>query len=68
MGNGNDTLYLGASVTATLGNGTDVIWVGYGNNVTVGASGAGQDTFVFDQITPGTIGALSITHFNTAAV
>ena len=33
----------------------------------MGTSGAGQDTFVFDQITPGTIGAASITHFNTAS-
>ena len=67
VGNGNDTLYLGADVTATLGSGTDVIWVGFGNSVSVGTSGTGQDTFVFEQTTPGTIGAVSITHFNTAS-
>jgi hypothetical protein len=51
------TADLNANVAATLGHGADVINVGYADTITVGTSGTGQDTFVFSQSVPGTIGA-----------
>ena len=37
--------------------------VGFGDTVTVGK---GHDTFVFDQTAPGSIGAVTINHFDAA--
>ena len=53
----------GSNSTVTLGNGNDTIQVGFGDTVTVGT---GYDSFVFDQTTPGSIGAVTINHFNPA--
>ena len=47
----------------TVGNGSDTIYVGNSDTITVGH---GQDSFVFEQTTPGTIGAVTVTGFNPA--
>ena len=70
LGNGNGDVvndyYTGqfsaANNTITVGNGNDTIHVGFGDTVTVGK---GQDAFVFEQTTPGLIGAVAINHFDT---
>ena len=64
LGNGNnDTVFSGGFSTITVGNGNDTIHVGTANTVTVGT---GQDSFVFDQTTAGSIGAVTINHFDPA--
>ena len=48
--------------TITLGNGNNnTVHVGFGDTVTVGK---GYDSFLFDQTTPGLIGAITINHFD----
>jgi hypothetical protein len=47
--------------TITVGNGNDTIYVGRDNTVTVGT---GRDSFIFQQTTPGNIGAVTITGFD----
>jgi Ca2+-binding RTX toxin-like protein len=51
----------GGSNTITVGNGNDTIYVGDGDTVTVGT---GHDSFVFQRALPGSIGAVSINHFD----
>jgi hypothetical protein len=53
----------GSFNTITVGNGNDTVHVGLGDTVTVGK---GHDTFVFDQTTPGSIGSVTINHFDPA--
>jgi hypothetical protein len=62
-GNGTDTVTSGGNSTITVGNGNDTINVGKNDTVTVGT---GQDSFVFAQTAPGSIGAVTINHFNTS--
>jgi hypothetical protein len=45
----------------TVGNGNDTIYVGRDNTVTVGT---GHDSFIFQQTTPGNIGAVTVNHFD----
>jgi Ca2+-binding RTX toxin-like protein len=45
----------------TAGNGNDTIYVGRDNTVTVGTS---HDSFIFEQTTPGNIGAVTVTGFD----
>jgi hypothetical protein len=45
----------------TVGNGNDTIYVGSNDRVTVGT---GHDSFVFQQTTPGNIGAVTVTGFD----
>jgi hypothetical protein len=47
--------------TITVGNGNDTIYVGNGDTIKVGT---GQDSFVFQQTTPGTVGAVTVTGFD----
>ena len=47
--------------TIKVGNGNDTIYVGNSDTVTVGT---GQDSFVFRQTTPGTVGVVTVTGFN----
>jgi Ca2+-binding RTX toxin-like protein len=47
--------------TITVGNGNDTIYVGRDNTITVGT---GHDSFIFEQTTPGNIGAATITGFD----
>ena len=64
LGNGNnDTVMVSTSVgdTITVGNGNDTILVGRDNTVTVGT---GHDSFIFEQTTPGNIGAVTVNHFD----
>jgi probable HAF family extracellular repeat protein len=62
VGDGNnDTVSSGSNSTVTLGNGNDTIYVGSNNTVTVGT---GHDSFIFEQTTPGNIGAATITGFD----
>src|SRR5208337_270252 len=64
LGNGNGDVVSdshGGGNTITLGNGNDTIYVGNSDTITVGK---GQDSFVFQQTTPGNIGAVTINHFN----
>src|SRR4029077_10394934 len=76
VGNGcnNNTIILGSGDgdavndsfgsfnTITFGNGNNnTVHVGLGDTVTVGK---GHDTFVFDQTAPGSIGAVTINHFD----
>ena len=56
-----DTVYSGGISTIKIGNGNDTIHVGTADTVTVGT---GQDSFVFDQTVAGTIGAVTINHFD----
>jgi hypothetical protein len=64
LGNGNNDIVM-ASQTAdseiTVGNGNDTIYVGRNNTVTVGT---GHDSFIFEQTTPGNIGAVTVNHFD----
>jgi uncharacterized protein (TIGR03118 family) len=61
LGNGDDTVFAGANDAVTLGNGKDTIYVGRGDTVTVGT---GHDSFVFQQTTPGNIGAVTVVGFD----
>jgi hypothetical protein len=64
LGNGNnDTVMASTSVddTITVGNGNDTIYVGRDNTITVGT---GHDSFIFEQTTPGNIGAVTVNHFD----
>ena len=47
----------------TVGNGDDTIYAGQNTTITVGT---GHDSFVFEQTTPGMIGAATITGFDPA--
>ena len=61
LGDGNnDTVYSGGISTIKIGNGPP-IHVGTADTITVGT---GQDSFVFDQTVAGTIGAVTINHFD----
>ena len=44
-----------------MGNGNDTIYAGQNTTITVGT---GHDSFVFEQTTPGLIGAATITGFD----
>jgi hypothetical protein len=59
----NDTVNasLSPDTTITVGNGNDTIYVGRDNTVTVGT---GHDSFIFEQTTPGNIGAVTVNHFD----
>jgi hypothetical protein len=64
LGNGNnDTVNATNTFNAiiTVGNGNDTIYGGHDNTVTVGT---GRDSFIFEQTTPGNIGAATITGFD----
>ena len=62
VGNGNnDTVYSSNFSTVKVGNGNDTIHVGTADTITVGY---GNDTLIFDQTTPGTIGKVTINHFD----
>jgi Ca2+-binding RTX toxin-like protein len=61
VGNGNNTITSGGESTITLGNGNDTVYVGMADTITVGK---GSDAFIFNQTTPGTIGAVTINHFD----
>jgi hypothetical protein len=63
LGKGPDTVTSGGNSTITVGNGNDTINVGYNDTVTVGK---GQDSFVFAQTAAGSIGAVTINHFDTS--
>ena len=52
---------VGATVTANANGNDNVIYVGSGDTVTVGT---GQDSLIFEQTAPGSIGAVTINHFN----
>ena len=67
LGNGNGDVVndfglgqLTTGNTITVGNGNDTIYVGNSDTITVGA---GHDSFIFEQTTPGDIGAVTINHF-----
>jgi hypothetical protein len=47
--------------TITVGNGNDTIYVGNSDTIQVGT---GQDSFVFQQTTPGTVGAVTVAGFD----
>jgi hypothetical protein len=51
----------GGAATITVGNGNDTIYVGRDNTVTVGT---GHDSFIFEQTTPGNIGAVTVNQFD----
>jgi hypothetical protein len=63
LGNGDgDVVTSGGGLnTITLGNGNDTVYVGSNDNVTVGT---GHDSFVFQQTTPGNIGAVFVSGFS----
>ena len=64
VGNGNGDLVNdsgGFGNVITAGNGNDTIYVGSSDTVTVGT---GRDSFVFQQTTPGNIGATTISGFD----
>jgi uncharacterized repeat protein (TIGR03803 family)/VCBS repeat-containing protein len=61
LGNGNDAVTAGSNSTIKLCNGNDAIYVGLNATVTVGT---GHDSFVFQQTTPGNIGAVTVTGFD----
>jgi hypothetical protein len=65
LGNGDGDVVkddsLGYSNAITVGTGNDTIYVGNSDTVTVGT---GQEEFVFEQTTPGSIGAVSINGFD----
>jgi hypothetical protein len=63
LGNGNNDIVMASQTTdsqITVGNSNDTIYVGSNNTVTVGT---GHDSFIFEQTTPGNIGAATITGF-----
>jgi Ca2+-binding RTX toxin-like protein len=51
----------GSNNTITVGKGNDTIYVGQGDTIKVGT---GQDSFVFQQTTPGSINAVTVTGFD----
>jgi hypothetical protein len=64
LGNGNGDVVNdtnGMSDTITVGNGNDTIYVGANDTIKVGT---GQDSFIFQQTTPGHIGAVTVTGFD----
>jgi hypothetical protein len=65
FGNGAGDVFndsFGSFNTVTFGNGNgNTVHVGFGDTVTVGK---GHDTFVFDQTAPGSIGSVTINHFD----
>jgi Ca2+-binding RTX toxin-like protein len=66
LGNGaddvvNPNIFGNDENSITVGNGNDTIYVGFADTIT---GGKGQDSFVFNQTTPGLIGAVTINHFN----
>jgi hypothetical protein len=64
LGNGNNDTVMATNApdaTITVGNGNDTIYVGSNNTVTVGT---GHDSFIFEQTTPGNIGAVTVNHFD----
>lgn len=65
LGNGNSDVVNDfssfANNTIIVGNGNDTIYVGNSDSITVGT---GHDSFIFQQPTPGDIGAVTINHFN----
>ena len=63
VGNGNgDVVNDGVGGNSiTVGNGNDTIYVGLNDTITVGT---GHDSFVFQQTTPGNIGAVTVTGFD----
>src|SRR5215813_14870746 len=64
VGNGNNDTVNATSApgaTITVGNGNDTIYLGRDNTVTVGT---GHDSFIFEQTTPGNIGAVTVTGFD----
>ena len=61
VGNGNgDVVNGGSNDSITVGNGNDTIYVGSNDTVMVGV---GEDSFIFQQTTPGSIGAVTVTGF-----
>jgi hypothetical protein len=63
VGNGNGDVVNdsgGSENVITAGNGNDRIDVGSNDRITVGT---GRDSFVFQQTTPGTVGAVAVTGF-----
>jgi hypothetical protein len=64
LGSGNGDVVndsSGRSNTITVGDGNDTIYVGTNDTVTVGT---GHDSFIFQQTTPGTVGAVAVVGFN----
>jgi Ca2+-binding RTX toxin-like protein len=63
LGNGNNDVVndQGSANTITVGKGNDTVYVGNSDSITVGS---GQDGFVFEQTTPGSIGTVTVTGFN----
>jgi hypothetical protein len=62
VGDGNnDIVSSGSNSTVTLGKGNDTIYVGSNNTITVGT---GRDSFIFEQATQGSIGAVTVTGFD----
>ena len=63
VGNGNHDTVIASDYSGgiTVGNGNDTIYVGGNNTITVGT---GHDSFVFQQTTPGNIGAVIVTGFD----
>ena len=47
--------------TIMVGKGNDTIYVGSSDTITVGT---GHDRFIFEQTAPGSIGAVTVNHFN----
>jgi hypothetical protein len=63
VGNGNGDVVndtSGSNNTITVGNGNDTLFLGKNDTVTVGI---GVDSFIFQQTTPGSIGAVTVTDF-----
>jgi hypothetical protein len=64
LGNGNNDVVNdtdGSRNTIALGNGNDTVYVGNSDTVRVGT---GHDSFVFQQTTSGSIGAVTVTGFD----
>ena len=64
VGNGNGDVVndtSGSNNRITVGNGNDTLFLGKNDTVTVGT---GHDSFVFQQTTPGSIGAVTVTGFD----
>ena len=64
LGNGNGDVVndsAGSGNVITVGNGNDTIYVGTNDTLTVGT---GHDSFVFQQTAPGSIGVVTINHFD----
>jgi VCBS repeat-containing protein len=61
VGSGNDNVTAESDSTIKLGNGNDTVYVGQNDTITVGT---GHDSFIFQQTTPGNIGAVTVVGFN----